>query len=99
MIQCVLLISAVIVVVMLIAQVSKIKVADGVRGCSLRHRAVNSIIHRSLRFANIPSKLEPFDLYRSNGRRPDGTSILPLKSDVSGLGCNLPRYLHTLSLL
>ena len=42
-----------------------------------RQAAVNDIIHRSLSSANIPSPLEPSGLYRSNGKRPDGCSILP----------------------
>ena len=42
-----------------------------------RHTAVNEIIHRSLSAANIPSRLEPSGLYRTNGKRPDGCSILP----------------------
>ena len=42
-----------------------------------RHAAVNDIIHRTLTAANIPSRLEPSGLYRSDGKRPDGCSILP----------------------
>ena len=42
-----------------------------------RHAAVNDIIHRSLSSANIPSRLEPSGLYQSDGKRPDGCSILP----------------------
>ena len=42
-----------------------------------RHAALNDIIHRSLTAANIPSRLEPSGLYRSDGKRPDGCSILP----------------------
>ena len=41
------------------------------------HAALNDIIHRSLTAANIPSRLEPSGLYRSDGKRPDGCSILP----------------------
>ena len=42
-----------------------------------RHAAVNDITHRSLSSANIPSRLEPSGLYRSDGKQPDGCSILP----------------------
>ena len=44
-----------------------------------RHAALNEIIHRSLQSANVPSHLEPAGLYRSDGRRPDGISIIPWK--------------------
>ena len=45
-----------------------------------RHAAVNDVIHRSLTSANIPSRLEPSGLYRSDGKRPDGCSIIPWRS-------------------
>ena len=41
------------------------------------HAAVNDIIHRSLTAANIPSRLEPSGLYWSDGKCPDGCTILP----------------------
>eukprot|EP00731_Ephydatia_muelleri_P000760 Em0001g760a len=42
-----------------------------------RHSAVKEIIHRALVSAHIPSRLEPSGLYRSDGKRPDGVSIVP----------------------
>ena len=48
-------------------------------GCHCRHAAVNDIMKRSLDSAKIPSHLEPSGLYRSDGRRPDGASIVPWK--------------------
>ena len=45
-----------------------------------RHAAVNCIIQRALTSAKVPSRLEPTGLYRSDGKRPDGCSILPWKS-------------------
>ena len=44
-----------------------------------RHSAVNNIIHRALAVAHVPSRLEPLGLYRSDGKRPDGVSIVPWK--------------------
>ena len=44
-----------------------------------RHAAVDDIVKRSLYSARIPSHLEPSGLYRSDGRRPDGASIVPRK--------------------
>ena len=42
-----------------------------------RHAELNQIIYRSLISARIPSRLEPSDIYRSDGRRPDGVTIVP----------------------
>ena len=42
-----------------------------------RHASINSIIHRALTLAQLPSHLEPSGLLRSDGRRPDGTAIVP----------------------
>ena len=48
-------------------------------GRHCRHAAVNDIVKRSLDSPKIPSHLEPSGLYRSDGRRPDGASIVPWK--------------------
>ena len=42
-----------------------------------RHAAINSIIHHSLASAKVPSHLEPNDFYRSDGKRPDGITLIP----------------------
>ena len=42
-----------------------------------RHGTVNSIIHKALVSAKIPSQLEPAGLLRSDGKRPDGMTIVP----------------------
>ena len=42
-----------------------------------RHKAINDIIFHSLATANIPSRLEPPGLFRSDGKRPDGVSVAP----------------------
>ena len=44
-----------------------------------RHASINDIIKRSLESAKIPCHLEPTGLYRSDGKRPDGASIVPWK--------------------
>ena len=49
-------------------------------GCYSRHVGVNNIIHRALTSAKIPSRLEPSGLSRSDGKRPDGATIVPCKS-------------------
>ena len=47
------------------------------RGRHPRHAEINGIIQRSLGSAKIPCHLEPTGLYRSDGKRPDGASIVP----------------------
>ena len=42
-----------------------------------RHAALNEIIHHSLSSAHIPSRLEPSGVYRTDGKRPDGISMVP----------------------
>ena len=47
------------------------------QGRHSRHAAVNDLVKRSLDAAQIPSHLKPVGLYRSDGKRPDGASVLP----------------------
>ena len=49
------------------------------QGRHSRHAAVNDLVKRSLDAARIPSHLEPVGLYRSDGKRPDGASVVPWK--------------------
>ena len=42
-----------------------------------RHQAINNIIFHSLTVANVPSRLEPPGLFRADGKRPDGVSMVP----------------------
>ena len=46
-------------------------------GRHFRHSALNDIIHRALSSAKVPSRLEPFGIYHSDGKRPDGITIVP----------------------
>src|SRR6218665_3748134 len=46
-------------------------------GRSLRHHAINDIIWRALLKADVPSTKEPAGLFRSDGKRPDGATIIP----------------------
>ena len=41
------------------------------------HGAVNDVVKRSLEAAKIPAHLELTDIYRSDGKRPDGASVVP----------------------
>jgi hypothetical protein len=42
-----------------------------------RHHALNDIVRRALVSANIPCILEPPGLSRSDGKRPDGLTLVP----------------------
>ena len=42
-----------------------------------RHSAVSDILHRALRSAQVPARLEPSGLTRSDGKRPDGVTLVP----------------------
>ena len=44
-----------------------------------RHAAINDILYRALSSAKIPSKLEPSGLLCSDGKRPDGVTMVPWK--------------------
>ncbi|CAH2268951.1 jg6978 [Pararge aegeria aegeria] len=42
-----------------------------------RHSTINDIIRRSLATAHVPAVLEPIGLARSDGKRPDGMTLIP----------------------
>ena len=44
-----------------------------------RHAALTVIVHRTLISAKIPARLEPSGLQRSDGKRPDGITMVPWK--------------------
>ena len=44
-----------------------------------RHASLNDIIYRALSLAHVPARLEPVGLLRSDGKRPDGASLIPWK--------------------
>ena len=46
-------------------------------GRSIRHHQLNDIIHRALTRASTPSVLEPPGLSRTDGKRPDGLTLIP----------------------
>ena len=46
-------------------------------GRHFRHSAVNDVISRAFTSAKIPSRLEPSGLDRSDGKRPDGVTMVP----------------------
>ena len=44
------------------------------------HAAINDIVLRAFSSAQVPSRLEPLGLDRSDGKRPDGVTIVPWKN-------------------
>jgi len=47
------------------------------RGRQPRHASLNDIIKRTLEVAKVPCHLEPSGLLCSDGKRPDGTTLVP----------------------
>src|SRR6218665_3363485 len=47
------------------------------QGRSLRHHAINDIIWRALLMAGGPSTRGPAGLFRTDGKRPDGATLVP----------------------
>lgn len=48
-------------------------------GRRMRHNHINDIIKRTLTTISVPARLEPTGLYRDDGKRPDGMSLIPWK--------------------
>ena len=49
-------------------------------GRPARHRALNDLVARSMVSGGIPCTKEPLGLSRSDGKRPDGLSLVPWKA-------------------
>ncbi|KAI5638219.1 hypothetical protein NE865_09165 [Phthorimaea operculella] len=48
-----------------------------------RHSTLNDIVRRALGTANVPAILEPNGIIRTDGKRPDGMSLVPWKNGQS----------------
>ncbi|HSN23938.1 MAG TPA: reverse transcriptase domain-containing protein, partial [Methylomicrobium sp.] len=46
-------------------------------GRMVRHQSLNDIIYRAFVSANIPVTKEPVGLFRTDGKRPDGLTLIP----------------------
>ena len=55
----------------------------GSTGRSARHHGLNDPIWRVLSAANIPAAKEPSGLLRSDGKRPDGLTLIPWQNGRS----------------
>jgi hypothetical protein len=68
-------------------------------GRTVRHQQINDLVWRALTRANIPATKEPVGLSRSDGKRPDGLTLIPWKSgkgliwDVTVADTLAPSYL------
>src|SRR5918995_2564095 len=85
--------------------------ADGSHGLSCghgpgritRHAVLNDLISRSLTRAGVPNIKEPSGLSRTDGKRPDGLTLIPwskgrsLVWDVTVIDTVAPSYLHATS--
>ena len=62
----------------------------GLHGLSCRRSQGRHLLKRSLASAKIPSLLEPTGIARSDGRRPDGISVMPWRNGRTlVMGCHL----------
>ena len=65
-----------------------------------RHAAINDLIHRSLIKAGFPAVKEPQGMLRSDGRRPDGATLIPWRAgrslvwDATVVDTLAPSYLQ-----
>ena len=72
-------------------------------GRTSRHHNLNDIIWRALSRAGVPSVKEPVGLSRSDGKRPDGMTLVPWSSgkcavwDVTVIDTMANSYLNTTS--
>jgi hypothetical protein len=70
-----------------------------------RHGLLNDTVWRAMQRAQIPSTKEPVGLSRTDGKRPDGVSLIPwargrcLTWDVTSPDTLAPSHLHVTSLL
>jgi len=52
----------------------------GGTGRSTRHHNLNDVVWRVIKKANVPSVKEPSGRFRSDGKRPDGLTLIPYKN-------------------
>jgi len=50
-------------------------------GTPARHHALNDLVGRALVSAGIPCTKEPLSLSRSDGKQPEGLSLLPWEAE------------------
>jgi len=60
-------------------------------GRSARHHALNDLIARAVASAGIPATKEPQGLSRSDGKRPDGITLIPWQAGRACRACSSTR--------
>src|SRR6218665_863772 len=55
----------------------RLRICRRSQGRSMRHHVVNDILWRALTKAEIPSTREPTELFRADGKRQDGATLVP----------------------
>jgi len=72
-------------------------------GRTARHQQLNDFVYRAIRRADVPAVKEPSGLFRSDGKRPDGLTLVPWQSgrcltwDVTVADTLAPSYSSTSS--
>ena len=51
-----------------------------------RHDLLNDVILRAIQSAKIPAKKEPLGHWRTDGKRPDGVTVVPWSKAGADLG-------------
>ena len=70
-------------------------------GRQARHHALNDLLWRALSSAGVPSTKEPVGLLRSDGKRPDGLTLIPWSAgkavtwDVTVIHCLADSYIDS----
>jgi len=64
---------------------------------SAKHHALNDLVARSFASAGVPVTKEPAGLFRTDGKRPDGDTLVPWQSDDRDIEMSL-LHAHWLSL-
>ena len=73
-------------------------------GRTIRHFTINDIIWRALQRAEVPSTKEPTGLLRSDGKRPDGATLIPwsrgkyMTWDATSIHTCATSYIHLTSI-
>jgi hypothetical protein len=74
-------------------------------GKFVRHNSLNELIYRALIRANIPASKEPLGLSRTDGKRPDGSTLIPWREgrcllwDVTVANTTASSYLSSSAVL
>ena len=67
-------------------------------GRTIRHNTLNDLLCRACVRSGVPSSREPIGLFRADGKRPDGITLVPWRvGRCLTWGCHLPRHVGRFS--